>query len=249
MVNLKTTTVSYKVHKLIRKPEEEWSIVPNAQEAIIDENTWFRVQELRKNKRRPTATGKTSLFSGLVFCADCGSKLHFCAAKSLKANQEFFRCANYKSGRGECTIHYIRNVALEQIVSVAVSDLADFVACHESFFLQMMGKQQSAGKDQNIRSIKSDITTEKHRIDEIDRLIAKLYEDYFAGKRGYSAIAGRTQGSKPCYISTPHVCVLLDLWDVTKLHHAFLIIYLCQVFILYHQKFIVNISRHPDIHK
>ena len=90
MVNLKTTTVSYKVHKLIRKPEEEWSIVPNAQEAIIDENTWLRVQELRKNKRRPTATGKTSLFSGLVFCADCGSKLHFCAAKSLKANQEFF---------------------------------------------------------------------------------------------------------------------------------------------------------------
>ena len=107
MVNLKTTTVSYKVHKLIRKPEEEWSIVPNAQEAIIDENTWLRVQELRKNKRRPTATGKTSLFSGLVFCADCGSKLHFCAAKSLKANQEFFRCANYKSGRGECTIHYM----------------------------------------------------------------------------------------------------------------------------------------------
>ena len=194
MVNLKTTTVSYKVHKLIRKPEEEWRIVPNAQEAIIDENTWHRVQELRKHKRRPTATGKTSLFSGLVFCADCGSKLHFCAAKSLKADQEFFRCANYKSGRGECTIHYIRNVVLEQIVSVAVSDLADFVTCHESFFLQMIGKKQSAGKDQNIRSIKSDITTKKHRIDEIDRLIAKLYEDNFAGKLSderYSRMAAK----------------------------------------------------------
>ena len=194
MINLKTTTVSYKVHKLIRKPEEEWSIVPNAQEAIIDENTWLRVQELRKNKRRPTATGKTSLFSGLVFCADCGSKLHFCAAKSLKANQEFFRCANYKSGRGECTIHYIRNVALEQIVSVTVSDLADFVTCHESFFLQMIGTQRSAGKDQNIRSIKSDIAAGKHRIDEIDRLIAKLYEDNFAGKLSderYSRMAAK----------------------------------------------------------
>ena len=194
MVNLKTTTVSYKVHKLIRKPEEEWSIVPNAQEAIVDENTWNRVRELRKNKRRPTATGKTSLFSGLVFCADCGSKLHFCAAKSLKANQDFFRCANYKSGRGECTIHYIWNVVLEQIVSVAVSDLADFVTCHESFFLQMIGKRQSAGKDQNIRSVKSDIAAEKHRIDEIDRLIAKLYEDNFAGKLSderYSRMAAK----------------------------------------------------------
>lgn len=79
-------------------------------------------------------------------------------------------------------------------VSVAVSDLADFVACHESFFLQMIGKQQSAGKDQNIRSIKSDIAAGKHRIDEIDRLIAKLYEDNFAGKLSderYSRMAAK----------------------------------------------------------
>ena len=202
MVDLKTTTVSYKVHKLIRKPEEEWSIVPNAQEAIIDENTWLRVLELRKNKRRPTAAGKTSLFSGSVFCADCGPKLHFCAAKSLKANQEFFRCANYKSGRGECTIHYIRNVALGQIVSVAVSDLADLSACHESFFLQMIGKQRSAGKDRNIRSVKSDIAAGKHRIDEIDRLIAKLYEDNFAGKLSderYSRMAVKYEKSRRSY--------------------------------------------------
>ena len=194
MVNLKTTTVSYKVHKLIRKPEEEWIIVPNAQEAIIDENTWLRVQELRKNKRRPTATGKASLFSGLVFCADCGSKLHFCAAKSLQADQEFFRCANYKSGRGKCTIHYIRNVVLEQIVSVAVSDLADFVTCHEAFFLKMIGKQRSAGKEQNIRTVKADISAGRQRIDEIDRLIAKLYEDNFAGKLSderYSRMAAK----------------------------------------------------------
>lgn len=60
--------------------------------------------------------------------------------------------------------------------------LPDFVTCHESFFLQMIEKQQSAGKDQNIQSVKSDIAAEKHRIDEIDRLIAKLYEDNFAGQ-------------------------------------------------------------------
>ena len=199
MVNLKTTTVSYKVHKLIRKPEEEWSIVPDTQEAIIDENTWLRVQELRKNKRRITKSGRTSLFSGLVFCADCGAKLHFCAAKSLKPNQEFFRCANYKSGRGECTIHYIRNIVLEQIVSVAVSDLADFVTCHESFFLQMIGKQKSAGKNQSVQACKAKIAAGKHRIDEIDRLIAKLYEDNFSGKLSderYSRMAAKYEAEQ-----------------------------------------------------
>lgn len=93
-VNGKSTTVSYKVHKVIENPKEEYQIIPNTQEAIIDENVWLRVQEIRKNKRRPTKTNRKSLFSRLVFCVDCKSKLHFCAAKSLKRNQEFFRCAN-----------------------------------------------------------------------------------------------------------------------------------------------------------
>ena len=82
-VNFMTTTVSYKVHKTVYKPKDEWQIIPNAQPAIIDEDTWKRVQELREHRIRPTATGRTSLFSGKVFCADCGSKLHFRAAKML----------------------------------------------------------------------------------------------------------------------------------------------------------------------
>ena len=111
-VNFMTTTVSHKVHKKVYHPEDEWQIIPDMQEPIIDENTWLRVQELRQNKRRNTKTGRKSLFSGLVFCSDCGAKLHFCASKSLRRDQEFFRCANYKSGRGECTVHYIRDVVL-----------------------------------------------------------------------------------------------------------------------------------------
>ena len=77
----------------------------------------------------------------LVFRAgilDCKSKLHFCAAKSLKRNQEFFRCANYKDGRGSCTIHFIRDVLLEMIVKEAVAGLADFVRCYYLVFLYLM---------------------------------------------------------------------------------------------------------------
>jgi len=134
-VNFKSTTVSYKVHKIIHNAVEDYQIIPNMQEPIISEDVWLRVQELRKNRRRPTATGRTSLFSGLVFCPDCGAKLHFAAAKSITRNQEHFRCSNYKSGRGTCTIHYIRDVVLEKIVLEAISDLADFVKCHEPVFL------------------------------------------------------------------------------------------------------------------
>ena len=76
-VNGKSTTFSYKVHKVIERSKEEYQVIPNTQEPIISENTWLRAQELRANKRRNTKTGRTSLFSGLVYCADCGAKLHF----------------------------------------------------------------------------------------------------------------------------------------------------------------------------
>lgn len=123
---------------------EEQQVIPNMQEPIIPEEDWLRVQELRKNKRRPTATGRQSLFSGLVFCPDCGAKLYFCSAKSLNTNQEFYCCSNYRSGRGTCKVHYIRNVVLEKIVMEAISDFADFVRCHEPVFLYMMAKKSKA---------------------------------------------------------------------------------------------------------
>ena len=100
VVNFKSTTVSYKVHKRIQHSEEDYQIIPNMQETIISEEQWLRVQELRKHKRRPTKTGRTSLFSGLFYCYDCKSKMHFVAAKRMKRKQEYFRCSQYKSGRG-----------------------------------------------------------------------------------------------------------------------------------------------------
>ena len=181
-VNFKTTSVSYKVHKTVYKPEDEWQIIPHTQEPIIDENTWLRVQELRQNKRRPTATGRRSLFSGLVFCPDCGAKLHFCAAKSLKRNQEFFRCSNYKDGRGECTIHFIRDVVLEKLVLEAVSDLADFVRCYEPVFLFMIAKQNDTLTQQNLQAVKNRLVRSRKRADEIDGIISRMYEDNITGK-------------------------------------------------------------------
>ena len=168
---------------MIENPKEEYQIVPNTQEAIIDENVWLRVQELRKNKRRPTKTNRKSLFSGLVFCADCKSKLHFCAAKSLKRNQEFFRCANYKDGRGNCTIHFIRDVVLEMIVKEAVAGLADFVRCYESVFLYM--QKQKCGEFQKKRQheLKLSMESSRKRIADLDNevnVIGKLSDERYA---------------------------------------------------------------------
>ena len=181
-VNFKSSTVSYKVHKKVYFDEEDQVIIPNMQEPIISEEDWLKVQELRKNKRRPTKTGRTSLFSGLVFCPDCGVKLHFCASKSLRRDQEFFRCANYKDGRGTCKIHYIRDVVLEDIVKEAISGLADFVKCHETVFLYMLAKKNSAMQKAEYNRMKLAVERDEKRIKNIDRLIKSLYEDKVLGE-------------------------------------------------------------------
>ena len=181
-VNFKSTTVSFKVHKKIYNPAEEQQIIPNMQEPIISEELFDRVQELRSHKRRNTKTGRKSLFAGLLYCPDCGAKLHFCAAKSLKLNQEFYRCANYNSGRGTCDIHYIRNVVLEQIVAEAVGSLADFVRCYESVFLYLLAKNNNVARQSEVQKLKQSLATSERRIKMIDKAIEELFDANISGK-------------------------------------------------------------------
>ena len=181
-VNFKTSLVSYKVHKTVHNPEEEWQIIPNTQEAIIDGDTFNRVQELRDGRRRNTATGRESLFSGLLYCADCGSKLYFCAAKSIKPHQEFHRCSAYKESRGGCTIHFIREVVLREMMLELVKRVALFIQQYEVVFLYMYAKKHNITKETNVRNMKAAIEKDKRRIAEIDTMIERLYEDNVLGK-------------------------------------------------------------------
>ncbi len=181
-VNFKSTILSYKVHKKIENDESKWQIIPNTQEAIIDEDTFNRVQELRNSRRRNSATGRTSLFSGLAYCADCGSKLYFCASKSIAEDKEFFRCSAYKDNTGSCTIHFIRNVVLEQIVLETIQKVAEYIAQFEPVFLYLFAKKHKLTKAQDLKNAKFKLGQSKARVDEIDRVLTKLYEDNALGK-------------------------------------------------------------------
>ena len=128
------------------------------------------------------SSGRQSLFAGLLYCPDCGAKLHFCAAKSLKPNQKFYRCANYNSGRGTCKIHYIRNVVLEEIVLEAVSSLADYGRCYEPVFLYFLAMQNNAEHQINLKALRQSIDKGEQRIRQIDKAIEELFEANICGK-------------------------------------------------------------------
>mgnify|MGYP002522212275 FL=1 len=181
-VNFKSTFVSFKVKKKVHIPEDEWQIIPNTQEAIIDDDTFERVQELRKHRRRNTATGKTSMFSGLLYCADCGSKLYYCASKSIKDGQEFYRCSQYKENRGSCTIHFIRDSVLKKLVLDTIRKVAKYVQEFEPVFLYLFAEQNTLGREKSIRNMRQNIEKARTRIKELDMLIERIYEDNVLGK-------------------------------------------------------------------
>ena len=182
MVNNAYSTVSYKVHKTTLIPEEQRQIIPNCQEAIVSEDDWLRVHELRKNRRRPLKSGKTSKFSGLLFCHDCGSKMHFCTSRTYGPNQDFYRCAMYKNGKDYCSAHIIRNIVLERIVLIAIGELADFVRCYESVFMYMVGERNKTLKAEALKAEKMKLSQAEKRQNELDFLSKRIYEDNAFGK-------------------------------------------------------------------
>ena len=117
-VNFKTSKPSFKSKKKVWNNPSEWVIFENTQEAIIEESVFLVVQNIRQARRRPTKMGDMGMFSGLVYCADCGGKMYLCRANHFKPEQEYYICSTYRKDRSLCKTHSIRRVVLEEIVLV-----------------------------------------------------------------------------------------------------------------------------------
>ena len=182
-VNFKTYKQSYKSKKKLYNPEEKQLVFENTHEAIVDADTWKRVQELRKNKRRPTRTGKTNMFSGIVRCADCGEKLYYCTSKNFEARQDHFICSTSRlKGKEICSTHFIRAVVLEQGVLAHMRLTIACVANHEEQFRKAMGAKQKAEAKKELAAKRRQLTQAERRIEELDRLFKRIYEDNANGK-------------------------------------------------------------------
>ena len=168
-VNFKTYKQSYKSKKTCNNPEEKWLVFENTHEAIIDADTWARVQELRKNKRRPTRTGKTNMFSGIVRCADCGEKLYYCTSRNFEARQDHFVCSTSRlKGKEVCATHFIRAVVLERGVLAHMRMTIACVANHEEQFRKAMGAKQKAEAKRELAAKRRQLTQAERRIEELD---------------------------------------------------------------------------------
>lgn len=181
-VNFKTTKKSFKSKKTIENPEDLQVVFEHTHEAIIEQETWELVQKNRQQRHRPTRQDEVALFSGMVFCADCGNKLFLHRAASMPAEKESYACGTYKRKKGECTAHFIRAVVLERLVLDDVREVFDYINGYEDDFVRQVTENKLAARMETQAESKRLLEQQARRITEIDAVINRLYEDNISGK-------------------------------------------------------------------
>ena len=181
-VNFKTHVKSYKVHKTIYNSPDQWKVFEGTHEAIIDKETFEIVQKIRAGKRRPTRMGEMPMFSGLLYCADCGRKLSFHRKADEPAEKHHYLCENYRSNTANCTMHYIRNVVVERIVLENLKEVIRYVSDYEDDFVRMIMDADMKQKSRELAQQKRRLAEIQKRIGELDTIFQRIYEDNIIGK-------------------------------------------------------------------
>ena len=181
-VNFKCTTRSYKDKTKIRLPKEDRKVFKNTHEPIIDEYTWNIAQGLRNNRKKPTRSGKKSIFSGLLFCNDCGKKMYFQSPVTDLKAKDHYRCSSYKHDTSACTSHYITDEVLQIIVLENIQNVIAYVKSYEHLFIKEQLAKSTQDELKQITKNKKELEKAKNRIIEIDNLFMHIYEDNVSGK-------------------------------------------------------------------
>lgn len=181
-VNFKTEKVSYKVKSSVDNPEEKQVVFENTHEPILDAETWERVQELRKQRKRPNRYDEVGLFSGILFCADCGSVMYQQRYQTEKRKQDCYICGNYKRRTRDCTAHFIRTDLLIAGVTENLRRVTNYAAKHETRFMKLLAEQNEDGGKRRDAARRKELDAAEKRIVELSNIFKRLYEDSVSGR-------------------------------------------------------------------
>ena len=181
-VNFKTYSKSYKLKKRYETPEDQQMVFENTHEAIINQEDWDTVQRIRAHRRHPVKQGEPALFSGMLFCADCGSLLRVHRGKTISKHQECYCCGRYRERTNDCSMHYIREVVLADLVKENLKQVVRLASEDEQEFVRRLTNRNAQERAAQERTLKSKLTTKEQRIKELDGIIKRLYEDNITGK-------------------------------------------------------------------
>jgi site-specific DNA recombinase len=180
-VNFKTTKKSYKSKKVIVNGDDKRMTFENTHPALIDQDTFDRVQIIREGRCRHTKMGTVGLFSGLLFCADCGSKMYHHRGSGIKESYEYYTCAGYSKRVNPCTTHHISIKNLKVLVATNLKRVMHFTTEHEREFITMLASCSMREQKRVLAEMQKALDTSQSRYDELDNIIQHLYEDKIKG--------------------------------------------------------------------
>ena len=183
-INCRTRVISYKDKRQVDVPKSEQYRFENTHEAIIDQETWDAVQKVREGKRRRNNMGELDKYSGLLYCADCGSKLYFVRGKSIKPSDYNFICSRYRKHIGEqlCTAHRIREVALDEIILEEIRRITYYARTKTREFVEFINKKSSSENRRELTAKTNELAKLEKLNAELNTLFKRLYEDNVLGK-------------------------------------------------------------------
>ena len=198
-VNFRSYKESYKDKRAKKTPKEDWVIFKNTQEAIVSEEMWNKVQGLRKTARRTDTVGEANPFTGLLYCADCGAKMYNHRGGAGRArnwkgelngkrrpDRDEYNCSTYNLSRQsydkQCSQHYIRTEVVRKLVLETIKAVSDYVFTNEEKFINRIYSSSRDKQKESIKSLKRKIAQDTKRVNELNMLMKKLYEDNISGK-------------------------------------------------------------------
>ena len=185
-VNLKSTTVSFKNKKKIQRPDSERLRFENTHEALIDQQTWDIVQDIRKHKRRRANMAEQNIFSGLVYCADCGGTMVLHRAHTMDAVKNNFMCSTYKKkGKDICSGHYIREVELAAILLDDIRRVTHFARQNEMLFAKHISQKQSKEAQKEIVQLQREVDSLNRRQTELTAYLKDTPKSRSRSKNGF----------------------------------------------------------------
>ncbi|MDO4563356.1 MAG: DUF4368 domain-containing protein [Clostridia bacterium] len=194
-VNFRTHTSDYKERKLVRNPREEWAVFENTHEAIIDKETWNLVQSLRKTPRKYNHADMPNPFTGLLFCADCGSKMYNDTDRgaAIKRGRKpdpvsgLYSTDNYECGafklsksrtKRECSTHYVNTNDLRTLVLDTIKYVGKYAITNKKEFSEKVNQIANKNRNAELEVSAKKLEKSEKRFAELDGLIQKLYEAY-----------------------------------------------------------------------
>ena len=181
-VNFKTYTSSIWDKKQHETPKDQQAIFPDTHERIIEDDVFEKVQMIRQQRHRKTKSGRSSMFSGLLFCSDCGEKLYYGATNNYKPECAFFDCSLHWKHKDKCPTHYIRESVLECMVLKHMQLVTGYILQYEDRFRSVMESQLRVESAEKLNISKGRLERNEKRIAELKRLFIKIYEDNARGK-------------------------------------------------------------------